>query len=187
VSFICIGTIAERHFSLSVSTMPPKDKTLEQCQHSVLTTSPSPYAAASGYSPYSHEQILTAMTGKRKHPLDAVAFNFLPAYPAPLVLPGDCIDVDRKYPPQSFRSWLNETDRNPVTAQRKVIYVTAPPMIDPKANFMRHFRVPTLVRAFPRCFPAGLLTRPDIREASPNDMHRCRRSRGLLGGLLPWS
>jgi hypothetical protein len=126
--------------------MSPELAILGQCQHAVFSTSTSPYAAASGYHGYSHEQILTAMTGKRKHSPGAVASHFLPAYPEPLVLPGDCIDVDRKYPPQSFRLWLNETDRNPVNARRNVIYVAAPPIIDSKVNFMRQWRTPTLVR-----------------------------------------
>jgi archaemetzincin len=49
------------------------------------------------------------------------------SFPGPLVLPGDDLAGDPKWPPQSFRSWMQEKDRNPVTDDRKTIYVMSVP------------------------------------------------------------
>ncbi|KAF4186835.1 hypothetical protein CNMCM7927_005075 [Aspergillus lentulus] len=54
---------------------------------------------------------------------------------APLVLPGDDLALDPGYPPQSFREWLVEEDRNNVTSDRKTVYVVAPPEYDEDAYF----------------------------------------------------
>jgi archaemetzincin len=46
------------------------------------------------------------------------------------VLPDDGLAIDPKEPPQSFRSWMTEKLRNPVTRRRKTIYVAPAPKID---------------------------------------------------------
>ena len=82
------------------------------------------------------------MTGRRKHSPSATVEHRLDAFPDPLVLPGDAIDLDPKYPPQSFRSWLNLDVRNQVTTRRSVIYVAAPPEIDESVGFMESWCIP---------------------------------------------
>ena len=113
------------------------DPCSQPCLHSVPTLTPSPYAVNSGYKPKTNNQLLTALTGKRKHsPTDAWNYT-LDVYPEPLVLPGDSIDLDPKYPAQSFQSWVKLGDRNHVTARRNVVYVAAPPEIDESVKLMR--------------------------------------------------
>ncbi|KAF1809914.1 hypothetical protein P152DRAFT_476047 [Eremomyces bilateralis CBS 781.70] len=54
------------------------------------------------------------------------------AYPAPLVLPDDDLALDPRYPPQSFRSWIMEKERNKVTQDQKTLYVAAAPAVSPE-------------------------------------------------------
>ncbi|KIW66775.1 hypothetical protein PV04_06070 [Phialophora macrospora] len=145
--------------------LPPPASTCSQtlCPHTVLTLSPSPYAQSSGHQHYTEQQILTAMTGKRRHAADAASRYHLAAFPAPLVLPGDVIDLDPRYPPQSFRSWMNEGARNQVTARRRVIYVAAPPEIDRSVNFMDDWRRPKRESSKPEQ-QAALLTDADVQS-----------------------
>ncbi|KAJ9609703.1 hypothetical protein H2200_006031 [Cladophialophora chaetospira] len=117
---------------------------LESCRHSILTSSLSPHAESTGYRPYTNQQVLNAITGRRKHPPDAISRLQLDAFPAPLVLPGDAIDLDPKYPPQSFRSWLNESMRNQVTSRQNIVYIAAPPEIDRSVKFMEAWSRPNM-------------------------------------------
>lgn len=105
------------------------------CAHQLQSSSITK-SASSGHRVYNNQQILTAITGKRKHPRGAVWQHQLDTFPAPLVLPDDAIDLDPKYPPQSFRSWLNEGVRNQVTARRNILYVAVPPEVDPNVAFV---------------------------------------------------
>jgi archaemetzincin len=73
-------------------------------------------------------------------PTSTVRAHELDAFPAPLVLPGDDIEGDPNYPPQSFREWLNTDERNHVTPSRKVLYVAAPPAIDSSVAHMRDWQ-----------------------------------------------
>ncbi|KAH9822018.1 protein kinase [Teratosphaeria destructans] len=63
-------------------------------------------------------------------------------FPAPLALPGDELSFDPTYPPQSFRSWSREKNRNSVTRQRNTIYVASPPEIANSAGFLRQWTRP---------------------------------------------
>ncbi|KIX02872.1 uncharacterized protein Z518_08815 [Rhinocladiella mackenziei CBS 650.93] len=117
----------------------PAPPNREKCKHDSLTFSPSNHAVTWGYSPYTNQQILTAITGKRKHSPRAAFSHHLDIFPAPLVLPGDEIDVDPTCPPQSFRSWVNLGVRNHVTSRRNVIYVAVSPEIDPSVGYMREW------------------------------------------------
>ncbi|RFU31664.1 hypothetical protein B7463_g4675, partial [Scytalidium lignicola] len=71
---------------------------------------------------------------------DAVLDDF--SFPAPLVLPGDDLSIDPKYPPQSARSWDREKDRNPVTQERRTIYVAAPPTVSHDVQFVQRWTKP---------------------------------------------
>ena len=103
------------------------------CQHPRLVLSSSPAAAASGVIQYTPQQLYTAATGKRKR--TTAGSTNVADFPAPLALPGDALLDDPKYPPQSFRSWLN-LGANVITAQRKVVYVAGPPEIGEDVEFM---------------------------------------------------
>ena len=63
-------------------------------------------------------------------------------FPAPLVLPGDEIANDPECPPQSFQEWLDDEDRNPVTKQRRTVYVVPAPQIPDEVEFMREWISP---------------------------------------------
>jgi len=128
---------------------------VEMCEHWTLICSISPYATASSHHAYTDSQLVTAATGKRKLPGSYLTNNALEAFPAPLILPGDDIDCDPKYPPQSFRSWLNLGVRNHVTSRRNVIYLAAAPDIDVDVAFMRDWQHPRLGRNTRRVRPAS--------------------------------
>ncbi|KIW20232.1 hypothetical protein PV08_00807 [Exophiala spinifera] len=116
------------------------------CDHESLTCLPSTYAAASGHRTITTNQLLAAATGKRTASVDDHATLAPLVYPVPLVLPGDDIDCDPNYPPQSFREWLNLGVRNLVSSRRNVIYLAAPPDIDDSVAFMRDWQHPTAWR-----------------------------------------
>lgn len=60
------------------------------------------------------------------------------------MLPNDDLALDPRYPPQSFRSWLREKDRNDITSDRRVIYVAAPPKVADDIEFVRRWSSPRL-------------------------------------------
>lgn len=65
-------------------------------------------------------------------------------FPGPLLLPGDDLSTDPKYPAQSLRQWARDKDRNAVTPERNVVYVAAPPKIDDSVKFMGAWARPTV-------------------------------------------
>lgn len=114
------------------------------CEHRCLTWLSSPYAAALGHRPFTTKQLLVAATGKRKASEDENSISTPQVYPAPLILPGDDIDCDPKYPSQSFREWVNQGVRNQVNSRRNVIYLAAIPDIDDSVAFMRDWQLPAI-------------------------------------------
>ncbi|MCJ1333361.1 Archaemetzincin-1 [Thelotrema lepadinum] len=72
------------------------------------------------------------------------------AFPAPLVLPGDELAYDPKYPPQSYHAWLKEKERNVVKRHeggRNVVYIVAPPKIEGELEeVMNDWATPKLPR-----------------------------------------
>ncbi|KAL3493286.1 hypothetical protein BJX62DRAFT_235363 [Aspergillus germanicus] len=54
----------------------------------------------------------------------------LDKFPAPLILPDDDLALDPEYPAQSFQDWVDEEERNAVTARRRTVYVLGPPGVD---------------------------------------------------------
>ncbi|KZP14188.1 hypothetical protein FIBSPDRAFT_1048954 [Athelia psychrophila] len=131
-----------------------------QCTHPVLLTIPSAHAALAGYTHPTAQKRLAATTPSGRVPKDAAAKPPPPGtFPAPLVLPDDALALDPAYPPQSFRAWKHEKDRNPVTPDRRTIYVAAPPLIDAGDAAIRAWaRSPLLDAAAPD---------PDARTAPP--------------------
>lgn len=94
------------------------------CDHAVLlpVDQLSSVARSVGYKPLTVQQRFTAATGSRQRVTPEYE-TFANLFPLPLVLPGDELAHDPKYPPQSFSSWLNEGARNQVTLNRQAIYV----------------------------------------------------------------
>ncbi|KAF4921115.1 Archaemetzincin-2 [Colletotrichum viniferum] len=84
-------------------------------------------------------------------------------FPGPLVLPDDELALHPRYPPQSLRSWINGGYRNPITHDRKTLYVADVPRIDDSAALMREWAEPDVedlvdLAEFPR------LEHPDTRD-----------------------
>ena len=110
------------------------------CKHETLIYHPSSHAAHADYRSYTPAQLRTA-AGRTKNR----SKNEAPGtFPAPLILPGDDLALDPRCPPQSFRSWLCEKDRNDMTPNRRVVYVVAPPKVDEEAAFVSDWSSPRL-------------------------------------------
>ncbi|KAH7304423.1 hypothetical protein B0I35DRAFT_363364 [Stachybotrys elegans] len=79
-------------------------------------------------------------------------------FPAPLVLPGDELEEDPEYPPQSLCAWAREKERNPITSERRTLYVIDAPEIDQEVADMRGWIDPVIpkqnrLRSFPSDLP----------------------------------
>ncbi|KAK5137723.1 hypothetical protein LTR08_007294 [Meristemomyces frigidus] len=99
------------------------------CEHFTLCLDVSSHAKAADYSRPTARQRLAATQPSGR----ANATQNLPTestFPGPLVLPGDDLAEDPKYPPQSLRSWIREKDRNAVTNERRIIYLVPSPAVD---------------------------------------------------------
>ncbi|GKT44248.1 archaemetzincin-2 [Colletotrichum spaethianum] len=70
-------------------------------------------------------------------------------FPGPLVLPDDDLALEPGYETQSLRSWASGHWRNPITPERKTLYVADVPAIDESAAFMRDWSSPDLSGAKP--------------------------------------
>ncbi|TKA73802.1 hypothetical protein B0A55_05526 [Friedmanniomyces simplex] len=124
------------------------------CNHHPLHYDVSANAGAAGYKRPSMQQRLAATrpSGRSlrvaKVKSAGPATDEVPAdstFPAPLVLPGDELSFDPRYPPQSLRSWKQLKERNVVTDRRRTIYVGAPPKVAQDVQFVDHWAVPEAV------------------------------------------
>jgi archaemetzincin len=130
---------------LFMSRRNPTGHSDPTCSHTNLCVEPSPHAAEVGYHRPTLRQrtaaaqsLNVAVKRKREASGDVPSSTF----PGPLVLPGDQLALDPGDPPQSLWSWLDEDDRNEVTPKRNVIYVAAPPDVDPAVEFIRGWMEP---------------------------------------------
>jgi archaemetzincin len=101
------------------------------CEHTPWLVC-SPHASEAGYVRRKSEQLKKA-AGILKGKQSAVQYTSSQTYPPPLVLPGDELSYEPKYPSQSLRSWIGERDRNPVDPKpggRNILYVVGPPEVD---------------------------------------------------------
>jgi archaemetzincin len=110
--------------------MPP-------CKHANLVFDVSPNAHEVGYKRATTEQRIAATQPAGRVPsakdgssgdgkrtlIDAPSGS---TFPAPLVLTDDDLSLYPGCPPQSLRSWFQSKHRNPVTAERRTVYVVCP-------------------------------------------------------------
>ncbi|KAG6831339.1 hypothetical protein H0H92_011254 [Tricholoma furcatifolium] len=108
------------------------------CGHEILTFESSPHASAVGYSKISEGKLLAAAT----YTTNDSSLHAPSIFPSPLVLPDDDLALDPDCPPQSFRSWLRDKDRNPVTSSKNVVYIAPPPHIDSSVDFVQSWTQP---------------------------------------------
>ncbi|KAJ4482520.1 hypothetical protein J3R30DRAFT_3700056 [Lentinula aciculospora] len=112
--------------------------TFNVCPHSSLTLVPSKHSSETGFSWSTAQKRAAAVTPQGKAPSNpSVPDNT--SFPAPLVLPEDDLALDPNYPAQCFRSWIRLKERNPVTKEKRTIYVAEPPSVDPSAGAIRQW------------------------------------------------
>ncbi|KAG6844062.1 hypothetical protein H0H87_010060 [Tephrocybe sp. NHM501043] len=112
------------------------------CKHDSLVFYQSTYAECAGYIRPPPEKLVAATLTTGRVNKDAGPNTSPGTFPAPLVLPEDDLSLDPRCPQQSLRSWLREKDRNPVTPDKNVIYVAAPPRVNFEVDFMRSWVLP---------------------------------------------
>ncbi|ETS73040.1 hypothetical protein PFICI_15215 [Pestalotiopsis fici W106-1] len=130
----------------------------QQCDHAELQYDTSPHAAGAGFKRPNADRRLAATTKSGRNPLavggigekalgeltSKSAADIAASFPGPLVLPNDHLDIDPKDPPQSFRSWLLESERNKPTKERRTLYVASTPEITAPMRHMKTWSKPKL-------------------------------------------
>ncbi|KAJ0421139.1 hypothetical protein BJY00DRAFT_282665 [Aspergillus carlsbadensis] len=130
--------------------MPPAHQPPASCPHSKILYTPSPHAAEVGYTQPALKARQDAMrpapvssSSSRKQKSRPITLRpdqlrtDLTNFPAPLILPDDDLALDPGYPPQSFREWVGEEERNAVTGGRRTVYVLGAPGVDPAFGSLR--------------------------------------------------
>ncbi|KAM6477059.1 hypothetical protein HDV62DRAFT_402272 [Trichoderma sp. SZMC 28011] len=79
-------------------------------------------------------------------------------FPGPLILPDDDLAEDPECPPQDFREWRDEEERNSVTRERKTIYIVPSPSITQEVYKMQAWSV---------CTSENAATNRDMQAAEP--------------------
>ncbi|KAL6862238.1 hypothetical protein J3F83DRAFT_762571 [Trichoderma novae-zelandiae] len=69
------------------------------------------------------------------------AFGDGMTFPGPLVLPDDDLAEDPEWPSQDVGEWRDEEERNPVTPERKTIYIVPSPSVTPEVSKMQTWSV----------------------------------------------
>ncbi|KAF3930995.1 Archaemetzincin-2 [Dactylellina cionopaga] len=118
--------------------MPPK----KRCQHSSLQLTCSPNAEAVGFAQPPPQTLFKATTTSTRQNFVASSLPALTTFPAPLILPGDDLSYDPKYPTQSLLSWKRLKERNPVTQRRSKIYHLSLPVLSSEATEFQSWSVP---------------------------------------------
>ena len=132
----------------------------DNCSHSSLLLKPSAHAYKVGYKEYTAKQLSNA-AGNSKGVTELTA-----SFPRPLVLPGDDLSEDPRYPGQSLRSWIREPHRNEVASGRNVIYVASPPTISRDIKMMDWWALPEYKNQGPNMADLGAeMPGADVIEA----------------------
>ncbi|KAI2778293.1 hypothetical protein F4815DRAFT_477887 [Daldinia loculata] len=135
----------------------------QNCIHEALQLEPSAYAKEVGYHWPTPDRRLAATTKSGRNPLAArgqeagalekltgeSASKLSGVFPGPLVLPDDELANNPKYPPQSFRSWLNEPLRKnrKLNKKRKTLYVANTPEITSGVDYMKKWLEPKVEKS----------------------------------------
>lgn len=107
------------------------------CSHPVLRFTPSTHAGDVGYKRPTIDQ--RRIAAGKKYIEDVESDD---VFPAPLVLPGDDLALDPRYPPQSLRSWLREPHRNAVTRSRNKLYIVGSPEVEKNVDYVNRWAIP---------------------------------------------
>ena len=139
---------------------PPPSNSLQSttCTHPRLTLSVPPTPSLKYKQPTG--KVLAEATGQVWN--SRISKSEDPGvFPAPLVFDGDELFCDPKQPGQKLRDWLDLDSRNDVTPEKNIIYVAAPPKVDPEAEFIGTWTRPL------RYGPGNQSRRPDSSEPFP--------------------
>lgn len=111
-----------------------------KCNHTKLSHEPSLWASKTGYvQPKLEDRIAACRLSPSDTTVRITDHTFPGTFPAPLVFPDDELDFDPQCPGQDVLKWKNDPDRNPVTEERKTIYVVAPPETDEDLYFIERW------------------------------------------------
>ncbi|KAG6614379.1 uncharacterized protein IUM83_14577 [Phytophthora cinnamomi] len=139
---------------------------MAQCTHDQLCLTSSSHAQAAGYVRRIHRQLVAATRPSGRAPKSKSLDSAVPdasTFPAPLVLPGDDLSCDPKYDAQSLKSWLQESERNSVTDERKTLYVVPVPSITAMVKYMKEWVQPKFPTRFADA-KKNPIPRPDVKE-----------------------
>lgn len=116
------------------------------CKHEHLVTDGPAHNPAIKYEqpPADKRIAATILSGRAPKVRTSDQREDLQTFPAPLVLPGDELDLDPKCPPQSFRSWVQLKERNHVTKRSNTIRVAATPSIAKDVQFLQDWTQPAV-------------------------------------------
>jgi archaemetzincin len=114
------------------------------CKHERLVVNGPAHNPPTKYEqpPADRRMAATILSGRAPKEPTSDFKEDLCTFPAPLVLPGDELDLDPKCPPQSFRSWVHLKERNHVTKRSNTIYVAATPSITTDVKFLQQWTQP---------------------------------------------
>ncbi|KAK6827047.1 hypothetical protein RU639_004505 [Aspergillus parasiticus] len=128
------------------------------CTHSSICYTSSPHARTAGFKrPEKGERLAAAEPTEALLPEEEYTFDTPEIFPPPLILPGDDLAEDPEYPPQSYREWFRDEERNPVTGKRRTVYVVPAPLVGDEVSFMKSWSMPRDVGETPRVHTPKLL------------------------------
>lgn len=142
------------------------------CKHAELVVNSSSHVTQTRYKRVDDKRRVAAtqMSGRVPADVDKLMVS-AGTFPAPLVLPGDDLAEDGRYPPQSLRSWHRGEHRNPVTKDRRTIYLVPPPVISGDVDFMRRWSRPLQPNDSSNLsFQGGSFLEPSVRHPSSADI-----------------
>lgn len=114
------------------------------CKHEYLVADGPIHNPLTKHEPPTAEKRIAAtlLSGRVPKELTSKQREDVSTFPAPLVLPGDELDLDPSCPPQSFRSWVQLKERNNVTKRSNTIYVAASPAFNKDVEFLQDWTLP---------------------------------------------
>ena len=126
------------NFALCGMVMFPLPKG-RSCWHPTLCLGPSCYVDQTDYKrPIESERFAAAKISKGWPVITTESlFQDQGVFPGPLILPKDDLTTDPDCPAQDVEKWADNKDRNPVTANRKTIYLVPSPTISEEMAPMR--------------------------------------------------
>ncbi|KAF2203771.1 hypothetical protein GQ43DRAFT_239012 [Delitschia confertaspora ATCC 74209] len=124
----------------------------EPCNHKSIYLEPSAFAEEAGFERLDASRRAAETTNvgsnqsSNKKQIEKEAKVLSASFPGPLVLPWDDLNLTPDYPPQSFRTWLNDNgnERNKPTKAKRTLYLVNVPNITKSVEFMAKWTTPNV-------------------------------------------